>query len=411
MNLLLITEQFPYGQGEQFIGPELQVLATYFKNITVVPLIYPLSPTPNCVLAANVHVRTDITAELEKMRAKRASMEMMDILAELPLNVRMYTVTDLPFCHPFTARDVIDHFAADSVALAGCIGSMVAPEDRTIVYSYWLMRGALAASLLKEQGKCMHAIARAHRYDVFPEASNAQRLPLRKPIFQYLDAVYPCCHAAKNELLNTTSALHEAINTRYLGVESQSVQAPHSTDGVLRIVSCSSLKEHKRVGFIADALSTLQRPAEWLHIGGSGEALHALEARMEVLPSHIHASALGEVPHAAVHKYYRTHPVDVCVNVSTSEGLPVSLMEAMSYGIPCIAMNVGGVAEMITPRNGVVLQSDSTPADLAAILESWNIEDVALRTQARLTQQTTFDASKNYAAFAEEILQALLVPA
>ena len=43
--------------------------------------------------------------------------------------------------------------------------------------------------------------------------------------------------------------------------------------------------------------------------------------------------------------YYRAEQVDVFINTSDSEGVPVSIMEAMSYGIPCISRIVGSNAE------------------------------------------------------------------
>ena len=38
----------------------------------------------------------------------------------------------------------------------------------------------------------------------------------------------------------------------------------------------------------------------------------------------------------------QAQPYHVFLNVSSSEGVPVSIIEAMSFGIPCIATNVGG---------------------------------------------------------------------
>lgn len=45
------------------------------------------------------------------------------------------------------------------------------------------------------------------------------------------------------------------------------------------------------------------------------------------------------------------------INVSSSEGLPVSIMEACSFGIPIIATNVGGTAEIVQAGvNGILLK-------------------------------------------------------
>jgi len=39
--------------------------------------------------------------------------------------------------------------------------------------------------------------------------------------------------------------------------------------------------------------------------------------------------------------------LDLYLNTSLHEGIPISVLEAMSYGIPVIASNVGGMAEIL----------------------------------------------------------------
>ena len=56
---------------------------------------------------------------------------------------------------------------------------------------------------------------------------------------------------------------------------------------------------------------------------------------------------LGAMPHSKVLEYYQTHYTDLFIQASRSEGIPVSIMEALSYGTPVLATNVGGVAELL----------------------------------------------------------------
>ena len=45
--------------------------------------------------------------------------------------------------------------------------------------------------------------------------------------------------------------------------------------------------------------------------------------------------------------YYKNNIIDIFINLSASEGIPVSIMDAISFGIPCIATNVGGTGEIV----------------------------------------------------------------
>lgn len=60
---------------------------------------------------------------------------------------------------------------------------------------------------------------------------------------------------------------------------------------------------------------------------------------------------------------------DVFILPSLSEGLPISLLEAMSAGIPCIASRVGGVAEIIKDNINGILVSTADLGDLGRALK------------------------------------------
>jgi colanic acid/amylovoran biosynthesis glycosyltransferase len=58
------------------------------------------------------------------------------------------------------------------------------------------------------------------------------------------------------------------------------------------------------------------------------------------------------VDHAQVIDYYTTNHIALFLSLSSREGLPVSLMEAISCGIPLLATTVGGVSEVVNENTG-----------------------------------------------------------
>lgn len=59
------------------------------------------------------------------------------------------------------------------------------------------------------------------------------------------------------------------------------------------------------------------------------------------LPGNV--SCLGEIPDASRYYYF----ADLCMLPSNYEGLPITIIEAMSCGKPVVASNVGGISEIV----------------------------------------------------------------
>ena len=62
---------------------------------------------------------------------------------------------------------------------------------------------------------------------------------------------------------------------------------------------------------------------------------------------------VGEVIGKERFKYFAS--ADLFVLPSYSEGLPVAIIEAMSFGLPIISTRVGAIPEVVKPENGILL--------------------------------------------------------
>lgn len=101
--------------------------------------------------------------------------------------------------------------------------------------------------------------------------------------------------------------------------------------------------------------------------------------------------------------------LDLLVLPSRSEGLPNTVLEAMSFGIPVLATCVGGVPEIIGDDNGVMVPPDDPPAlaaEMTALLADAGRRD-AIGTRGRLSLFPRFDAaerSRRILALYDEVL-------
>ena len=96
---------------------------------------------------------------------------------------------------------------------------------------------------------------------------------------------------------------------------------------------------------------------------------------------------LGRQNHDRVIEYLKVADIFVLASVSTvgdREGTPTVVMEAMAAGLPVIATNVGGVADLIeSGKNGLITDSGHTEKLAAAIIKLINNHDLAKKMAAQ----------------------------
>lgn len=252
------------------------------------------------------------------------------------------------------------------------------------------------------------AISRAHGWDVYPFRHPHKYLPFRQFLAKSELTVCPISNHGLNAL---RSQGFNKLALFYLGTHAPTTRMASQTQqnqGNKKLVSVSSIIALKRVKRIAQIFVQLRKSDsrwQWHHFGDGpleGELRHWLQTQ-GVDNYHLHGRQTNETVHDWLNK---NHDHALFINQSTTEGLPVSMMEAMSYGIPCVGTNVGGVSEIIdNGNNGLLHGDDLDPNAVARSIEALSTERlISMGKNAKKSWENHFNAGKNYKAFIKALM-------
>lgn len=141
-----------------------------------------------------------------------------------------------------------------------------------------------------------------------------------------------------------------------------------------------------------------------------GISLDELKHKWKIDSTHnIKINFYGEIENNRLMEEYKKNCFDVFLNVSESEGIPVSIMEALSFGIPVIATDVGANQEIVIDKNnGFLLHEpfklDELVNDLLLIKKMERSEYLQFRKNARLSWKQRYFAQDNYDDFVKSLL-------
>lgn len=396
--LILLTTTWPYDGGETFLSEEANHLSMAFGSVEVFPLSAS-NPQKREVPSNFIIHNPAIKGTLKN----RGCLLWHGIFSTAPI---LFALKDFFKEKAYKPGKIWSFFTALLTFRAAYPTlSMFGVTSADIVYSYWGDKWSLALPFIKCKSGCK-TIARFHGSDLYEEAKDGY-IPFRERLFHSLDKAFPISDNGARYITNHYSKFFNGcISVARLGVNASSPNPDEGSD-TLSIISCSNAIPLKRVELIAEALLKADFPVDWTHIG-SGPTLEKLSTMIESAPKNVSVSLLGQKSNEFVRDLYTKKHFDLFLNVSTTEGVPVSIMEALAAGIPVIATNVGGTSEIVDSNVGELIDVKISADELLNILRKYYFSRAGLhsmRQNAISRWDKLCNAEKNYRNFISEISQ------
>jgi|WetSurMetagenome_2_1015567.scaffolds.fasta_scaffold02902_7 colanic acid/amylovoran biosynthesis glycosyltransferase len=398
--ILIFTDNYPFGKSEPFLDTELSYIVNSFEKVSIMPL-----EKGRDKKVREVYEKMDIQSPVfNEIKNKKEllikglfNISLLFSLLKEGLSSGVWksrTNFRIWFTHLLMIRSLMaDIRNRDLIRFF---------NEFDILYFYWGLRWSQVIPFLPEYLK-PKIIVRFHGSDLYEHTNNGY-IPWRYHQLKRINKAIVISETGKKYIEDHYPFLNGRIVISRIGTKDYGLN-PYTNSDIIRIVSCSNLVAVKRVGLIAETLESIKRRVEWIHFG-DGPLRNQIEKLLIKLPENITIMFKGAVKHSELMNYYCTTSVDLFINVSSSEGVPVSVMEALSFGIPVIATNVGGTKEIVSEKTGLLIEKDFSTSDLATKIEELaNRSDfIELRRTARKEWENKSMADKVFPEFISQIL-------
>lgn len=403
IDVWIVTHHFPCEPGEQFLEEEIKFWVKQQQaRVTLLPI---LPGTVSRPLPQEIAVDYCLSQESSRLFRK---IKAIRAIFSRRLWKELFWLQKMKM---LSAGTFISAWRSEAMILRICARlrwKIARTKDRVIAYSYWFDVGAYALAALRREGVVDYVVTRAHGFDLYEERQPNSYMPLRRQFVRDFDQIFAVSEQGRKYLYDRFSIPENLLSTARLGVLTENKLSLCSSATTYNIVSVSFCVSVKRIDRIIEGIAIAAQKIDknvlvsWTHIG-DGELKDMLESkavRAFMFISNVRFNFLGHLQNADVMNYYKINKVDVFINTSESEGLPISIMEAMSYGIPAIAPAVGGIPELINQENGWLLSGQPCVDQIArALIAVQHYKSEQTRQAARQTIFKNYNSEVNYKTF------------
>ena len=407
--LVILNARFPYEKSEDFLSNELDYASGFDEIICFPILVFGIKTTNDIIYKKSKTTLSFFNPISSYWESKRKIKLLFLILTKkevyeeifILLKKRQFSLGNIKNLFSFLL--ISNHTFYE---VWNKVNKILNNND-VVIYSYWMHCSAMTAISLKNKIKntanVEKIITRCHRFDLYEYANDSNYIPMRKHILSNIDEIHSISEDGLIYLKEKYTINENKLILSRLGTIDRGVTIfPKS--GTLHLVSCSWMRPVKRVSSIVEAISNLPFQLEWVHFG-DGEEFNSIDNLVKNINNPlVSCKLMGAYSNEKVLQKYANSQYDVFINVSENEGIPVSIMEAMSFGKIIIATNVGGTAEIVENGiNGYLLDKDFTNNELVSVLTKVALLDEnqfnEMFKQSRIIWEERCNAENNYTQF------------
>lgn len=358
MKICYLTTLAPYGKGETFVLREIDAVQALGHEVVVVPL----RPEKDCLDDRYTVFR--LGAHSGRCYRMAARLFCRHPLACLKPCLRM-----LSRAGGFRKAVKNLFFLPKALAVAQYLRAC---GDFDFIHAHWLATVSTAGYIASAITGIPWGMT-GHRWDLYEnngireKARTAQFVrTISQKGFDYVQTLV--CEGDRGKVVKI-----------YLGIDlpNELPAAPARREGgCFALCMPANFVEIKGHRYVVEAFRLLAaRGVRDVHCTfyGEGETREEMLEMIERYGLGKLLSAPGYLPNSELLALYRQRKIDavllpsVSLSDSEHEGIPVGLMEAMSYGVPVVSTDTGGIAELIGDGCGCVVEQKNPQAIADAI--------------------------------------------
>lgn len=284
---------------------------------------------------------------------------------------------------------------------------------KAVFYIFWFYDSTFFV-FLKRRFPNATFINRTHSGDLYEDGPSLKgRTLLRNLQLNSLDAIVTISNDAKEYVIKKYPKAKQKVHLSRLGTADPKALNPFQPHPFV-LVTCSHVRNVKRVHLVAQALQKIDFNLTWYHMGEvdtNNQADQSIKMFLEETEalrqkSNVNFVNLGVLSSIEVFEFYKNTPVNLLISTSETEGIPVSMMEAISFGIPVLSTNVGGCKEIVNDETGTLFPSQYSPLEIAELIKKFSHSEKnteRFRKGVRKFWLHHYSAEGNYYKLAEKI--------